>query len=507
MASSNCRTVFHVVLNGNVFADAHQRRRRIAVWLTALFCFGFIEFGSGAEMGALGSDVPDPESNTFDAIVAPLLFEKCLGCHGGATIEGGYSVADTSKLFRPGDSGAMPISHEQLESSELLVRITAKDPTTRMPLDGEPLTDLEIAGFRRWIASGAPLSRSEEKTSLAEIYGRAKSSARAPLHYARPLPISSLLLSPDSQQLLVGGYSEIIVWNIETQALDSRIPVRGRMVSDIDWAPGGVLVVASGTPGKFGVLEAFDFKTQRQIASFGFSRDVCTCIAPSPYRNEIAAGFADGSVALYSLDNFNVRAESVPHAAAITSLFWASKGNRILTASIDRSAKSFDSKDMQLLFAYAENERTVSGVVDSQYGAITIDETGVMRVWSEGDEARSLAKKDGLPQKVQPIASANGIVFVPDHGKIRKLFIVQDEVVDEKETKKDNAEASKPKMKTRTRWREHDALQSSPNQSILSLSANRKGAVAAGLDNGQVVIWLDENTTSPSRTWLAFPHQ
>ncbi len=505
MASLYCRTVLYDVLNGNVFACAHQCRRKIAIWLTALFCIGLTDFGGGAAIGALGSDEPDLESNTFDAIVAPLLFEKCLGCHGGATIEGGYSVADTSQLFRPGDSGAMPISRDQVESSELLVRITAEDPTIRMPLDGEPLTDFEIAGFRKWIESGATLSRPQEKTSLAEIYGRSKSSARAPLHYEKTLPISSLLLSSDSQQLLVGGYSEILVWNIETQSLDSRIPVRGRMVSDMDWAPGGVLVVASGTPGKFGVLEVFDFKARKQIASFGFSRDICTCIAPSPYRNEIAAGFADGSVALYSLDNFKVRAESVPHAAAITSLFWSSKGNRILTASMDRSAKSFDSKEMQLLFAYAENERAVSGAVDSQYGTITLDETGVMRVWSEGEEARSLAKKDGLPQKVQPIASVNGVVFVPDNGKVRRLFILQDEIVDDKDTKKDKAEESKPKMKTRTRWKEQDALQSSPNRSILSLSANRKGSVAAGLENGQVVIWLDENTTSLSFTWLALP--
>jgi Planctomycete cytochrome C len=505
MASLHGRTVFHGVLNGNVIAGVRQRRVIFAFWMTALLCVGLSQFEVGATIGAISSDEFDSESNTFDTIVAPLLFEKCLGCHGGATIEGGYSVADTNQLFRPGDSGAMPVLPSQLEASELLVRVTAHDPTIRMPLNGEPLTDLEIAGVRKWIASGATLSGPEEMTSLAEIYGRAKSSARAPLHYVKPLPISSLLLSPDSQQLLVGGYSEILVWNIATQSLDSRIPVRGRMVSDVDWAPGGLLVVASGAPGKFGVLEVFDFKSREQIASFGFSRDLCTCIAPSPYRNEIAAGFADGSIALYSLDNFKVRTESIPHAAAITSLFWSSKGDRILTASIDRSAKSFDSKDMQLLFAYAENERTVSGVVDSPYGAITIDETGVVRVWAEGEEARSMAKRDGLPQKVQPIASINGIVFVPDNDRIRRLFILQDEVVDDKDTKKDTADESKPKMKTRTRWKEHDSLQALSNRSILSLSANRKGTVAAGLDNGEVVIWLTENTPSPSHTWFALP--
>lgn len=281
--------------------------------------------------------------------------------------------------------------------------------------------------------------------------------------------------------------------------------MRGRILSDMEWAPGGMLVVASGTPGKFGVLEAIDFKARKPIASFGFSHDVSPCLAASPYRNEIVAGFADGSIAIYSLDTYERRAESVPHAAAITSVHWSSKGDRILTASLDRSAKSFDSKDLQLLFAYGENERSVGGVLDSQYGPITIDETGVMRAWTEAEEARSLAKKDGLPQRVQPIASAKGIVFVPDNAKLRRLILVQEEIVDDKDTKKDNPDESKPKMKTRTRWKELEALLSTPNRIILSLSVNGKGTVAAGLDDGHVEVWLDEQSTSARSSWLALP--
>ena len=105
MASLHGRKAFPSVLNRTVFAEARYRHIRIAFWLTALFCIGFAKFGSGAIIGALGSDEPATESNNFDAIVAPLLFEKCLGCHGGATIEGGYSVADTSLLIRPGGRG------------------------------------------------------------------------------------------------------------------------------------------------------------------------------------------------------------------------------------------------------------------------------------------------------------------------------------------------------------------------------------------------------------------
>lgn len=507
MAGLVCKLILKAIFQSSDEASDRRSRATIAFWLCFILWLRLAAFGNAAPYQAFGHDEGQSESNPFDAVIAPLLFERCLGCHGGATIEGGYSVADTDSLFRPGDSGAMPVSLSQIDSSEFLVRLTAKEPTIRMPLDAEPLSDAEIAGIRKWIETGAKTGVVNGKTSLAEIYGKTKVSPRPPQHYAKPLPISSILLTPDSKQLLVGGYSEILVWNIESQSLESRIPVRGRMVSDMEWAPDGLLVVASGMPGKFGVLEAFDFKERERISSFGFSRDVCTGIASSPYRNEIVAGFADGSIAVYSLDTFQVRAELVPHAAAITSIHWTSRGNRILTASLDRSAKSFNAKDMQLLFAYAENERAVSNVVDSQYGPITMDETGVMRVWTEGEEARSIAKKDGLPQRVQPIASSKGIVFVPEVNKVRRLYIQQDEVPDEKakDAKKDNGADSKPKMKTRTRWKEHEPMQSSDNQSILSLTANSVGTVAAGLDNGTVLIWSADQSTSPSHTWLALP--
>ena len=506
MASLLCKSILKSIFPSIDVVNARRSRTNKFIPLCFVLCLRLVAIGNAAPLQAGGGDDGKSESNPFDA-VAPLLFERCLGCHGGATIEGGYSVADIDSIFRPGDSGAMPVSQSQIESSEFLVRFTAKDSTIRMPLDAEPLSNEEIVGVRKWIESGAKTGEANGKTSLAEIYGKRKTSPRPPQHYAKPLPISSILLTADSKQIVVGGYSEILVWNIESQSLETRIPVRGRMVSDMEWAPGGLLVVASGIPGKFGVLEAFDFKMRERISAFGFSRDVCTSIASSPYRNEMVAGFADGSVAVYSLDTFKVRAELVPHAAAITSLHWTSKGNRILTSSLDRSAKSFDATDLRLLFAYAENERAVSNIVDSQYGPITMDETGVMRAWTEGEEARSLAKKDGLPQKVQPIASTREMVFVPENNKVRRLYVQQDEVLDDKakDAKKDDGKESKPKMKTRTRWKEHEPLQSSPNQSILSLTANSVGAVAAGLDNGRVLIWTADQSASPSYAWLALP--
>ena len=466
-------------------------------WLALSLLGATVRLGFG---GDLLTDSP-----LFREKVVPLLIERCFGCHGGTTVEGGYSVADTSLLFMPGESALLPVSFTNIESSELIVRLISLDTSIRMPRDADPLSDSEIDTMRTWLRTGTTTETGQKPISLVDIYGKSRASPRAPTHYANSIPISSLLLSPDGRFLLVGGYSEVLIWNVEMQVLDSRVPVRGRMISDLRWAPGGKFVVASGQPGKFGVLEAFDFGERKPIAAFGFSRDVCTSVAASPYRDELAAGFSDGSVTLFSLETIKPRLVSVAHAAGVTCVDWSSNNNRVFSSSLDRTAKSFESTDGKLLFAYADHERAVGCVLDTQYGPVTLDETGTLRVWSEGEEVRSLAKRDGLQQNVQKMVTANGVIYVPDKDRIRRFTIIQDEVVDEKANDKEKATESKPKMKKRTRWKELDSMQSIVNRSILSLSANPNGLVAAGLEDGQVVLWRPDDFTKPLSSWNSLP--
>ena len=437
--------------------------------------------------------------------MVPIFVEKCIACHGGESTEGSYSVADTRKLFMSGESGASPVSTLHPESSEILIRVTSQDSTLRMPLDAEPLDASEIDDVRRWLLSGAKVDDNQQAVALVELYGQTKASPRAPLLYPKPIPISSLLLSQDGTILLVGGYSEVLIWNIEHQSLDFRMPTRGRMVTDIKWATGGKLVVASGAPGKFGVLEAFDFATRKPIAAFGFSRDVCSNLSPSPYRNEIAAGFADGSVTIFSLEAYRPRVASVAHALGVTSVDWSSRNDRIFSASLDRTAKSFEATYGRVLSAYPDHERAVGSVLNTQFGPVTLDETGTLRLWSDGDEVRSIAKLEGFPQRVQRIVASSGVILVAGNDCIRRLTIFQDEIEDDKSKDTVTADQQKPKKKKRTSFKELESLQSIPDHSILSVTTNANGFVAAGLDNGTVIVWHPEESSNRWKTWASQP--
>ncbi len=466
------------------------------------------EFKEIKDAGATDNDALDVDaidSHLFIDRIVPMLYEKCYSCHGGASKEGGYSLADVEQLFQPGESGASPISVDQPESSEWVVRMLAEDPTVRMPLDSPALDRPSIEAFRRWIASGAKIDESDAKLPLLELYGRTAAGQKAPVVYPSAVRISSMLLDAAGKNLLVAGYSEVLAWNIDEGSIAYRLPTRGRFISDLKWAPGGRIVVASGSPGKFGALEVFDFTSKTRLSAFGFSRDVSTGISASPFRNEVAAGFSDGSVSIFSLESFKPRASSVAHAAGVTSIAWSSRNNRLYSASLDRSGKSYSVDDGRLFLAYSDHERAVGGIVDTQYGPVTLDETGMLRLWSEGEEAKAITKLEGFPQLVQRIHFADGILLVTDFDRIRRISIEQDEVDDDKQTDKDKGESDKPKKKKRTRFKELAPLQSVPEQRILSLTSNATGGVAAGLSDGRVVFWRGSDLEQPTKVWKAHP--
>ena len=440
------------------------------------------------------ANLDDSKIRMFQDRIVPLFFEKCFSCHGGTTVEGGYSLAIAHLLFKPGDSGEIPIVPGHPESSEVVLRIQSHDPVSRMPLDSPPMDADEIEWIRKWISLGAGIESADSATSLLELYAKSQTDIKPAVTYSNPFPISALLISHDAKQLLVSGYGEVLVWSVDDGVVSDRIQTRGRTISDLKWAPGGKLVVASGTPGTFGVLEAFDFASKTKLAAFGFSNDLCSSLSSSPYRNEVVAGFSNGTVAIFSLDNFLPRVTSTAHAAGVTSVFWSNRGDRLFSSSLDRSAKSFDSKNGQLRSAFADHERSVGGVIDTPYGPVTLDETGALRIWSDGEEARSIAKQDGFAPSVQKLTYCNGWLMIADQARVRRISILQDEVDDESSDKKN---AEKPKKKKRTRFKESESLQSLQGHRITALASDSNGLAAAGLANGQVVLWRISDSTKP----------
>ncbi len=99
----------------------------------------------------------------FNQHIRPILSNKCLLCHGPdeSGLEAGLRLDQRDIATMELDSGSVAIVPGHPDESELMVRITTDDEGMRMPPEehGQPLSEQEVALFRRWIREGAPFAK------------------------------------------------------------------------------------------------------------------------------------------------------------------------------------------------------------------------------------------------------------------------------------------------------------------------------------------------------------
>lgn len=118
----------------------------------------------GSVAGAMGlSEAATPSgsaSTDFNRDIRPLFARHCTACHGGVKAAGKISFVYREQAMAVGKSGKRAIQPGDPDGSELMRRVTSKDPDERMPQPehGPALTDHEVAVLRTWIREGAPWS-------------------------------------------------------------------------------------------------------------------------------------------------------------------------------------------------------------------------------------------------------------------------------------------------------------------------------------------------------------
>jgi mono/diheme cytochrome c family protein len=97
--------------------------------------------------------------------VKPLLKQHCYTCHGALKQESKLRL-DTGGLIRKGgETGPAVVVGKPLTESPIIRRITATDPAVRMPHEGKPLTEQQIAIIKAWIEQGTT-SPADEKPEV-----------------------------------------------------------------------------------------------------------------------------------------------------------------------------------------------------------------------------------------------------------------------------------------------------------------------------------------------------
>lgn len=91
----------------------------------------------------------------FSADVKPIFNKKCISCHGGVKAKAGFSVLFREEALAKTESGKPAIIPGDPDGSEMIRRLTLKDPEERMPYKHEALTKHEIRILKEWIRQGA----------------------------------------------------------------------------------------------------------------------------------------------------------------------------------------------------------------------------------------------------------------------------------------------------------------------------------------------------------------
>lgn len=308
-------------------------------------------------------EVRSQEAIQFSRNVAPILLQHCSSCHNAKKAEGNYRVDTFAELVKPGDSGLVPVAVEGEQDSELLRRLITTDVGERMPEGSEPLSTDEIEQVRRWLAAGALFDGADPQLELTFVVP-APRHPQPPDTYPLAIPVNAVAFSPAGDQVIVGGYHELTVWDAATGKLVRRIDNIGQRTYAIRSGPAGdSIAVACGQPGRSGEVRLLDWPSGQVTAVVARSADVALDVAFRPDGTQLAVAGADSLIQIVDLETMHVVSTLAGHADWVTAIGWSRDGGRLVSASRDKTAKVFEAGTGELLTTYAGHAAAVRGVM------------------------------------------------------------------------------------------------------------------------------------------------
>ena len=439
--------------------------------------------------------------------ISPILLKRCAGCHGGKIAEGGFRVDAFDLLLERGSSGAAPIVAGDAESSEVYRRIIDPDEALRMPQEDDALAQVEIDAMRRWIQQGARFDGANRSKPLKSQLA-ARQHPTAPQSYRMPLPVMSVSFSPDGHQLAVGGYHELLIWDLKDGALMRRIGNLPQRIQSILWLD-HALLIAGGTPGEYGevaVLATDNKWTPRVLAVFS---DIALDAAVDSRQRRVAACSADRSTQLVQIDTAQLLWNRTLHASWVTGVAFSGNDRFLVTTSLDETVKIIESENGEL-FTTFNGHRQQMGDFHGRFKIYDVGFHSASGRFMTAGEGRAVRVWDPLQVKAEngTAADMEERFYKKAHTKylihdfrqpVHKL-VASDHLI---------VVAGADGMVQAFGGDNHQPMRQflGHNDAVYSLAVSRDGErVAAGAHDGRVLVWNVENVEPPT-VLLAAPSQ
>lgn len=351
---------------------------------------------------------------SFIKDVAPILKENCFACHDAKTKKGKLDMSSFENL-RKGGSKDDPIENGKSKESLLIEVMTATGPGRMPPKEaGKPLPADKVAIIAKWIDEGANLDKGiDTKASLVRELRTRWTPPTPPAAYKYPIMINSLVFAPDNKKLIVGGYHELTVWDVESGKLEKRIATRAERTYGMVFLPDGKLAVAGGRPGQEGDVRIYDLKggKGKDLGGVAFvdgvndktvlvkamleADDSILALALSPDGKKLAAGGCDRIIRVWDLPSGKLEHGIENHADWIFSISFSPDGKNLITGSRDKTAKVWDLAAKESLATFPDHQNPVYAVAITGDGltGISAGEDNSIRQWQATDKGKAIGKQ------------------------------------------------------------------------------------------------------------------
>jgi WD40 repeat protein len=250
------------------------------------------------------------------------------------------------------------------------------------------------------------------------------------VNFGPAVPLGAVAFSPDGKTLAVGGYQEVLLWDLPQARLAKRIGVGqlGDVVRALVFRKDGrMLAVGDGVPRTSGAVKIFDVGTGQLSATFPEPKDAVYSLALSPDGKLLAAGAADASLCVWNLDEKKLLACTRVHRDRVVGVAFSADGKFLASGSADKSGRIWEVGTWKPLMMMDQVE-SVQGVAfspDAQFLALAVggptDHMIRLRRRDNADLARATDIGVPMPLGLAWIASTNRI-YVPSTDMTTKVF-------------------------------------------------------------------------------------
>ena len=319
---------------------------------------------------------------TYTKDVAPILSDRCSGCHLAKGKMGGLSLETYAGLMQGGSTGQAVIPGKSQESRLYLMIAGKISPA--MPMNSTQLSSTQIEAIRAWIDAGAIGGAEPPKTkSLPPI---------APQAGLKP-QVFDLAYAPDGKLVALAGFKIVRLVNAATMQDAYQLNGHADAVRAVAFSRDGkFLAAAGGLPGRSGEVKIWNTADRTVLRTIEGHSDCLYAVAFSPDGKSIATAGYDKVIKLWDVGTGQEIRTFQDHIDAIYTLAFTPDGKRLISGAADRTIKIWDVATAQRLYTLSEPQDGIN--------VIALDPTGKLlaaggldksiRIWELGGKSGTL---------------------------------------------------------------------------------------------------------------------